>query len=106
MVTPLETIIYTLAVTRLTTLVTHDQITLPIRQKLISAFNPNKRWQRMVVYLLGEPDGSATGCPWCVSIWIAALTAPALLYWQYAYLPMASLAASQVTGMIFKQGRQ
>lgn len=105
MVTPMELIIYSLAVTRLTTLVTHDQITLPAREKLISAFNPHRRWHRWIVYLLGEPDGDATGCPWCVSIWISAITCPALLYWHHAWLPAAALAASQISGMIFKQGR-
>lgn len=97
--------IYTLAVARVTTLITHDQITLPIRQWLIDRFDPYKRVHRLAVYLLGEPDGEATGCPWCVSIWVAFLMLPTSILWQYACMPLIALAASQVTGMTFKWGR-
>jgi hypothetical protein len=105
MVSLANIVIYMLAVARITTLITHDQITLPARQWAIGRFDPYKRVHRWIVYLLGEPDGDATGCPWCVSIWIAFLMLPTLILWQYACMPVIALAASQVTGMIFKLGR-
>lgn len=102
-------IIYVLAVTRVTTLVTHDEITRPAREALIRWFDPLRRWQRLLVYLLGEPDGNAAGCPWCMSIWVGALTAP-VVWWfgqsPWVLVPVLALAASQITGMIYGVGRQ
>lgn len=101
--------LYALAVTRITTLVTHDEITRPVREHLIARFDPYCLVHRMLVYLLGEPDGAATGCPWCVSVWIGLLTAPIIYLWgtnSIVLVIVLALAVSQVTGMIYAYGRQ
>jgi hypothetical protein len=100
---------YALAVARVTTLITHDEITRPVREALIHRFNPIRRAHRLAVYLLGEPDGDTHGCPWCVSIWVGAVTAPIVWGWgssPLVLIPMLGLAVSQVTGMIYVHGRQ
>lgn len=102
-------VLYALAVARTTTLITHDEITRPVREYLIARFDPYRRMHRMVVYLLGAPDGDATGCPWCVSIWVGATTAPIIYLWGTAPIVLVivlALAASQTTGMIYAYGRQ
>lgn len=102
-------LLYTLAVARLTTIITTDEISRPARKALTRRFNPTKRLHRMAVYLLGDAeDGTANGCPWCLSIWVGALTAP--IVWTfpsspYTLVPLMALTASQVTGMIFRIGR-
>jgi hypothetical protein len=101
--------LYALAVTRVTTLITHDQITRPVREHLIACFDPYRRVHRVLVYLLGEPDGDTIGCPWCVSIWIGAFTAPIIYSWgdtPIVLVIVLALAASQVTGMIYAYGRR
>jgi hypothetical protein len=103
-------LLYALAVARLTTIITTDEISRPARQALVRRFDPTKRLHRWIVYLLGDvEDGTANGCPWCVSVWTGLLSAP--LVWAassspYLLVPLMGLAASQVTGMIFKIGRQ
>lgn len=102
-------VLYALAVTRVTTLITHDEITRPMREHLIARFDPYRRIHRMLVYLLGTPDGDATGCPWCVSIWIGSGTAPIIYWWGTTPIVMVivlALASSQVAGMIYAYGRQ
>lgn len=102
-------IIYMLAVNRLTTIITTDEISRPARQALVRRFNPFNRAHRWLIYLLGDPeDTTANGCPWCVSIWVGLISAP--LLWAshtspYLLIPMTGLAASQVTGMTFRIGR-
>lgn len=101
--------LYALAVTRVTTLITHDEITRPMREHLIDRFDPHRRIHRLLVYLLGEPDGNAIGCPWCVSVWIGCLTAPIVYLWgttPIVLIIMLGLAVSQTTGMIYAYGRQ
>lgn len=101
--------LYALAVTRVTTLVTHDEITRPAREHLIACFDPYRRIHRLLVYLFGAPDGDAIGCPWCVSIWIGSLTAPIIYMWGNTPIVLVivlALAVSQVTGMIYAYGRQ
>lgn len=101
-------ILYMLAVARLTTLITHDEITRPAREWLIQRFDATRRIHRLLVYLLGEPDGDAVGCPWCVSIWVGALTAPTLWAWSnrpWFMVALIALAVSQTSGMIYNFGR-
>lgn len=101
--------LYALAVTRVTTLITHDEITRPVRECFIARFDPASRTHRLLVYLLGAPDGEAVGCPWCMSIWVGAGTAPIIYWWgntPVVSIFMLALAASQVTGMIYAYGRQ
>ena len=101
-------ILYMLAVVRLTTLVTHDQITRPVREWAIGRFDATRRIHRLLVYLLGEPDGYAIGCPWCVSIWVGAVTAPMMWAWSnqpWMIIILLALAVSQTSGMIYTFGR-
>lgn len=101
--------LYALAVTRVTTMITHDEITRPVREYLIGRFDPYRRVHRMLVYLFGAPDGDTTGCPWCVSVWIGVVTAPIIYLWgttPIVSVVVLALAASQVTGMIYTYGRQ
>jgi len=101
--------LYALAVARITTLVTHDEITKPARSWLIRQFDPSCRPHRLVVYLLGVPDDDTTGCPWCVSIWFGMAIAPLVWFWPDSpgvMVPVIGFAASQVTGMIYTYGRR
>lgn len=102
-------VLYAMAVTRATTLITHDEITRPIRESLIDRFDAHRRTHRLLVYLFGEPDGDARGCPWCVSIWVGAVTAPIMYLWgdtPVVSIVVLALAVSQVTGMLYTYGRQ
>lgn len=106
----LTVVLYVLAVARITTLVTLDEISRPVRKALVRRFDPSRRLHRWVVYLLGDAeDETANGCPWCVSVWVGLLSAPAV--WvasdsPYVLVPVLGLAASQATGMIFQVGRR
>lgn len=102
-------VIYALAVARITTLITHDEITAPARSWVIRRFDPSRRTHRLVVYLLGSPDDDMAGCPWCVSMWVGLASAPLVWLWQgspWVMVPVLGFAASQVTGMIYVHGRQ
>jgi len=102
-------VMYMLAVARGTTLITHDEITRPIRDAFVRRFDPFRFLHRWVTYLLGAPDDDATGCPWCVSIWVGAVTAPIVWWWgdrPAVLIPIIALSASQITGMIYIYGRR
>lgn len=101
-------ICYALAVARLTTIVTLDQISAPLRSAILRRFDPGRSWHRWMAYLLGDVDDHGDGCPWCVSIWVGAATAPIAWYWldrPWVAIPVIGLAASQITGMIHSVGR-
>lgn len=101
-------ILYALAVARTTTMITHDQITAPLRAWLIRRFNADHVTHRMAIYALGQADADEVGCPWCVSVWISAATAAPVWYWHHnpaVVIPMIGLAASQATGMLYQVGR-
>lgn len=100
---------YALAVARITTLITHDEVTAPARSWLVRQFDPRHRAHRCLVYLLGSPDDDATGCPWCVSIWVGLLVSPLIWCWSdspWVMVPVLGFAASQITGMIYGYGRE
>lgn len=85
---PATLLVGALAVHRLTRLVTEDEVTRPVRERVQDAA-PEGR----LAYLLT--------CPWCVSVWIgagwAALTAAAP---AVAAPAGAALAWSSVTGLL------
>lgn len=100
--------VYVLAVARLTGLIAFDEITRPIREGLVRRLDPAKGWHRKVAYLVGGATDEGDGCPWCLSIWIAAAVAP--LVWYHGdhpavFVPAVALAFSQLTGMIAGIGR-
>lgn len=101
-------VVYLLAVARLTGLLAFDEITRPIRESLVKRLNPTKGWHRKIAYLVGGASDEGDGCPWCLSLWIAAAVAP-LVWWHgdsaFMIIPAAALALSQVTGMIAGIGR-
>lgn len=96
--------VYVLAVTRLTGLLTLDEITRPARVAITTRVD-----RPALSYLLGDPDTDhGRGCPWCMSIWVAAAVAP--LAWYHGahpavMVPALALAASQIAGMISPVGR-
>lgn len=97
-VTGLLWVVYALAVARVTGLITLDEITKSARDRVLARLDEDNppRWS----YLLT--------CPWCVSVWIAAATAP-LAYWlgdsPWLLVPALALAMSQLTGMASGLGR-
>lgn len=86
-------LLLTLAVSRLTRLVTTDFLMLPFRRWVIN------RW--------GEDSSIAylVHCSWCSSMWISV---PAAIAWAFVMLPMhlwwvaapAALTMSYVTGLL------
>jgi hypothetical protein len=78
-----------LAVHRLTVLVYEDKITEPIRDRFYKRWNPAETW----TYLFT--------CPWCISIWVAAIAVAGTLLIPIIWLPLAALLAlSSITGLI------
>lgn len=100
--------VYVLATARLTGLLAFDEITRPVREGLVNRLDPHKGWHRKIAYLVGGATDEGDGCPWCLSIWIAAAVAP--LVWfhgdaAWMIVPALALALSQLTGMIAGIGR-
>jgi hypothetical protein len=101
-------VVYALAVMRLTGLVAKDEITRPIREALVSRLDTSKGWHRKIAYLVGGATDEGDGCPWCLSLWIAAPVVPAAWYYgdqPWMIIPAAVLAISQITGMTAAIGR-
>ncbi len=94
--------VYVLAVVRLTGLAAFDEITRPLREGAVKRLDPSKGWHRKLAYLLGGASDEGDGCPWCLSVWIAAAVAP-LIVWQghtlWVFVPALVFALSQVAGM-------
>lgn len=92
-------LVYVLAVARVTGLITADEITCTPREWLVNHLPANQ---------VGVALEYLVTCPWCVSIWVGAATAPLLWLWgdtPGVLLPALALAASQVTGMLAPLGR-
>lgn len=88
-------IVYTLAVARLTLLVTTDEITRPVRERIIARLNPDSRFGPWLAYLIE--------CPWCMSVWVAGIALPLASIHPSHPLPYTTawiLAASMVTGTL------
>jgi hypothetical protein len=107
-------IVFALAVARVTTLVTSDRITRAPRERFLAWAwsrawpNPEPSWQ-VVRAGGGDPPLLAylIECPWCVSIYVAAVAAP-LWYWlgtnPRVLVPAVALAFSYVTGFLAQHG--
>lgn len=92
-------LVYVLAVARVTGLITVDEITRKPRDWLTG---------RLPLNQLGVTLEYLITCPWCVSIWVGAATAPLLWLWgdtAGVLIPALALAASQVAGMLAPLGR-
>jgi hypothetical protein len=94
-------LVYALAVARVTGLITTDTITESARNALIGWLDDRPR-------TLGAFVATLITCPWCASVWVAAVAAPLAWLWGYEpvlLVPALALAFSQVTGMISNLGR-
>lgn len=94
-------IVYALAVMRLDGLIRADGITEGARDGLLAWLDDRPK-------TLGAFIADVIDCPWCLSIWIAAVAAP--LVWFFGdhpvmLIPALMLAFSQVTGMTHNLGR-
>lgn len=81
-----------LTVPSLTHLVNKDVATDRLRQW---AYNRSNGAESMLTYFLE--------CPWCVSFWVAAATAPAVIEmadWTWGLYPFLVLAARYITGRL------
>ncbi|MGA6208042.1 DUF1360 domain-containing protein [Nocardia testacea] len=85
------TVLYLLAVVRLTRLVVFDKIVEPFRALLVRRLRQGSR----ITYVVH--------CPWCVSVWLAAAAAPpailaaGLSWWT---TPLLVFASSHVAGLL------
>lgn len=76
-----------LAVHRINRLVLDDKISEPFRNWVFKRYGqPHLTW----TYLFT--------CPWCVSIWAAALAVAGTLFFPLLWLPVASILALSLSG--------
>lgn len=97
----LQLLVYALAVMRLDGLIRADGITEGARDGLLAWLDDRPK-------TLGKFISDVLECPWCLSMWIAAVAAP--LVWFFGehpvmLIPALMLAFSQVTGMSHNLGR-
>lgn len=109
-------LVYALAVARVTRLITADRLTEAPRLRL-----ENWLWRRYRAQLEKGMPGALDGvsnasliaplpvylltCPWCASIYVAAVAAPIAYWWGTApwfLVPALALALSHVTGLLAK----
>lgn len=90
-------VVYAMAVARLTKLINSDRILKTPRDRLIKRLPEGSIWAYFAV------------CPWCVSIWIAAVVAPLTWWWGGLQVdgvpwgvavPALALAYSGITGYL------
>jgi hypothetical protein len=120
--------VFALAVARVTRLITKDRITEAPRNKIVLALwaraiddevaakrFPNapihrRRWIAQERFEAGAEApllAYLLTCPWCASIYVAAVAAPVCWAWgdsPYAFVPAIGLAFSQITGLLAKIG--
>lgn len=98
---PIMLLIYALAVTRLTGLITQDTITENIRDRIIG-------WLDDRPATLGAMVAKLITCPWCAGMWVALVAAP-LIWWHgtnpWLLVPALALALAQFVGMTSQIGR-
>jgi hypothetical protein len=104
-------LVYALAVARVTRLITEDVLTERPREAI-------QDWAWRCRYGRLAPDARAdrapapkiaylVSCPWCASIYVAALAAPVAYFWgesPWLFVPALALAFSHVTGLLAKNG--
>lgn len=94
-------LIYALAVSRITGLITQDAITEPLRDRLIG-------WLDNRPATLGSAIATLVTCPWCAGMWVSLVAAP-IVWWvgdsPWLLIPALALAFSQITGMTSDVGR-
>lgn len=101
MIDPVILVVYALAVTRLTGLVTLDAITEDFRDRAIDWLDDRPR-------TLGAFVATLITCPWCTGVWVSMAAAPLIWFWgdhPLLLIPAMALALAQVAGMISNVGR-
>jgi hypothetical protein len=83
-------IVGTLAVARITRLLTEDRLTVSYRRWVVNTWGENS----MPAYLVH--------CPWCTSVWVAAPIMPAAVLYPNLWViaALAIPAASYITGRL------
>jgi hypothetical protein len=132
MLPAISLLVYALAVARVTRLINADKITEAPRRWLsirlwarvvsdeaanhwggivrTSGIGAARRWVARQRYDdQAEPPLSVylITCPWCASIYVAAVAAPLVYFWgdsPWLFVPALMLAFSQFTGMASKHG--
>ena len=107
-------LVYALAVARVTRLINADRVTQRPRDWLTL-----RLWKRYTgdwsaaAHALADPKAEPPlsvyllTCPWCVSIYVAAVVAPAAYWWgdrPWLLVPALALAFSHITGLLAKNG--
>jgi len=102
--------VFALAAARVTRLITEDKLTEGPRGRLVD--RAWRRW-RPAVPIADRPHADEPKpaylltCPWCASIYVAAVAAPLCWFWgetPWLFIPALLLAFSQVTGLLAKIG--
>ena len=91
MISPWLAVTAALAAARVTRLITRDRITRAPRMRLVNALGVDT----LGAYLIT--------CDWCVGLWTAAVTMPAVWLWGHhvwLQLPLHVLAAAHVVGWL------
>lgn len=80
----------TLAVSRVTRLLTEDKLALGYRRWIVNRFGADS----MISYL--------AHCRWCTSFWVALLAMPPAAIWpnKWVIAAYAALAASHIAGLL------
>lgn len=99
-------LVYALAVARVTRLINSDKITENVRERLIDRIW--QRWRPAVPVedreYADEPlPAYLITCPWCASIYVAAVAAPVAYFWgtiPWLFVPALALAFSYLTGLL------
>lgn len=101
MIDPVMLIVFTLAVARVTGLITTDTITEGARDAFVGWLDDRPR-------TMGSFVATLIQCPWCAGMWVSAVAAPLVWFWggsPVVLIPAMALAFSQVVGMISGTGR-
>lgn len=105
--------VYALAVARVTRLVTSDRLTEHPRLSLEARLWARYRRSVLIPPEVGNEDLDPplsvylVTCPWCVSIYVAAVAAPVAYFWgdrPWLFVPALALAFSHITGLLAKNG--
>jgi hypothetical protein len=95
-------VVYALACTRLTGLVVADDLTEPMRDRIVEWLDRRTRRK------LAQKLALLITCFWCSGMWVWLFAAP-LIWFHWAnpvlLIPAIAFAGSQVTGMLSNVGR-